>query len=166
VTDDGPAYQYAFTVTDAYRRTLTRALIGAGYRSLGLWMLVVVVLVAGVGSALLLAGAGPMVVALVVDAALLAAVPLAARHRVNQAAALGSVARSGFGPTSFRLGQELPGMLVEYGRIEEVSPRGDLVWLRIRMTTSTARAAWPRELFPDAEIARLRAGAGRDAASR
>jgi hypothetical protein len=156
MTDDGPEYRYSFTVTADYRRLLTRALVGAGYRAPIVWMTAVVVLVLGVGGSLLLGNGIPAVVAAVVEAVLIAGVPLAARRRVDDAAAPGSVARSGFGPTSFRIGHELPGMLVVYDRVVDVTQRGDVVWLRIRTPSSTARAAWPRALFPDAELARLR----------
>ncbi|GAA2076695.1 hypothetical protein GCM10009840_08990 [Pseudolysinimonas kribbensis] len=156
MTDDGPEYRYSFTVTEHYRRELTRALIGAGYRSAGIWMAIAIVLVAGIGSSLLLGSVIPVIVAAAVDVALVVAVPVAAHRRVEAAAALGSVARSGFGESSFRIGHDLPGMLVDYDRVVDVTPRGDLVWLRIRMASSTPRAAWPRALFPDAELARLR----------
>lgn len=164
--DDGPAYRYSFTVTDDYRRRLRRALIGAGYRSAATWMTLVVVLVAGIGSSLLLRSAVPVIVTAGIDALIVVAVPVAARRRVDAAAALGSVARSGFGPTSFRIGHDLPGMLIDADRVAEIVPAGDLIWLRIRTSSSTARAAWPRDLFPDAEVARLRAAASLDPAER
>jgi hypothetical protein len=162
MTDDGPEYRYSFTVTEDYRRLLARALVGAGYRAPIVWMTAVVVLVLGVGGSLLLGSGIPAIVAAVVEAVLIAGVPLAARRRVDDAAAPGRIARSGFGPTSFRIGHELPGMLVDYDRVVDVTPRGDLVWLRIRMTSSTPRAAWPRALFPDAELARIRAVTARE----
>jgi hypothetical protein len=160
--DDGPTYRYSFTVTEEYRRTLARALVVAGYRAPHVWMTAVVVLVLGAGASLLLASGIPAIVAAVVEAMLIAAVPLAARRRVDAAAALGSVARSGFGPTSFRIGRELPGMLVDYDRVTEIVPDDDLVRLRIRTPSSTARAVWPRALFPDAELARIRAVTARE----
>jgi hypothetical protein len=162
MTDDGPEYRYSFTVTEDYRRILTRALVGAGYRAPIVWMTAGVVLVLGVGGSLLLRSVIPVVVAAVVEGVLIVGVPLAARRRVDGAAALGSVARSGFGPTSFRIGHDLPGMLVDYDRVIDVVPQGDLVWLRIRMSSATARAAWPRALFPDAELARLRDATARE----
>lgn len=76
------------------------------------------------------------------------------RRTVVAAYPVGKVLKTGFGVDHFAATDGDNSSVVAYSGFDNVDVRGDVVWLR--RTTPKRRMAFPRALFPDAEVDRMR----------
>ena len=77
------------------------------------------------------------------------------RASLRVAFPVGKQMHSGFGATQFVVSDGQNASLVAYRTYDTVEPAGAVVWLRA--VTPRRRLAYPRALFPDAEVNRMRA---------
>jgi hypothetical protein len=166
-TEEQVPFSYRFVATDRTARELSRAFLGYLFTRprtwLALdvvWMLCAVVLFTGmddrfsVGARVLAAilYAVPAMVVVMVVLALAVHVRTArvARIRVHD----GAVLESGFGEHTLVLRNPVESSRQDYRTIHSITARRDHVF--IRRVGLTPVAVWPRALFPDDEVERIR----------
>lgn len=176
-TEEDVAYRYRFVATDRTRRDLARAFVRWLLVQPRIWLILdvfwmctAVILFVGMDDQPFSTGtlvAASLLYALVpttVLAALLGAIGYGssvrgARIRVHD----GAVLESGFGERTLVLRNPVESSRQGYRTIRSIKARGDHVF--IRRVGLAPVAIWPRALFPDEEIERVRRGVA-DATAR
>jgi hypothetical protein len=154
--DEPIPYRYEIPFTADHRRRLGRAATAEVFRRPVVWVIGISLIVIGAGEIAL--GGGPwFLVAPIVFFALLALTYPLSLRRLAQAAPEGSVQRSGFGAGSYRIGLGAASATIPFTEVARIERRGDLVWVTLR--PGRRRVVYGAALFPDAEIARVRAAA-------
>jgi hypothetical protein len=153
-TDEPIPYTHEFVVDADYQRSLARALYLSQFRSAAAWILLGAMLVfLGVS---ILGRIGPFVVVwLLLIAAVWGLRYFRVRGVVRATFPIGKVMRSGFGATHFALSDGENSSLVAYSGIASIDAAAAVVWMR--RTTPPRRAAYPRALFADTDVERIRA---------
>ena len=171
-TEEAVAYRYRFVATDRTRRDLGRAFVGWLFVQPRIWLVLdvlgtclAVILFLGMDEERFSTGTRVVwsviyaLVLTVVFAAFLGALAYvqtvrSARIRVHD----GAVLESGFGERTLVLRNPVESSRQDYRTIRSIKARGDHVF--IRRVGLAPVAVWPRALFPDEEIERVRHSAG------
>ena len=148
-------YTYEFTDDSPYQVAFTRALFWAQFRAFSPWLLVALLLLL-IGFSLV----GHLSWFVVAFWVILGALVIAVRYwRVHQAVRVGfpvgKQMRTGFGATHFAISDGPNSSVIAYSGSDSIRAGAVVVW--IRKTTPKRRLAYPRALFPDAEVERIRA---------
>lgn len=167
-TEEDVAYRYRFVATDRTRRDLARAFVGWLFTQPRIWLVLdvlwtclAVILFLGMDAERFSTGTRVVwaaIYALVLTAAfagLLGALGYVqtvrgARIRVHD----GAVLESGFGEHTLVLRNPVESSRQDYRTIRSIKARGDHVF--IRRVGLAPVAIWPRALFPDEEVERVR----------
>ncbi len=150
-------YTRDFVVDAEYQTALTRALYLQAFRSPAVWAILGGFFLVFLGLAVLNPSQWWVLIFWVGVMVVVYGLRYARTHRVIRTAfPAGKVIRIGFGPTHFAISDGADASVLAYSGFDEIEVRGSVVWLR--RTTPKRRMAYPRALFPEAELDRIRAG--------
>ena len=154
VAPESVPYTQEFTVDADYQRSLTRALYFLQFRSAAVWILI--------GAFLLFLGlsipgrlTGFVPVWLLLIALVFGLRYFRLRRFVRASLPVGKVMRSGFTATHFAISDGDNAGVVAYSGFDSIEQGNDVVWLRRK--SPRRRVAYPRALFPPAEVEHIRA---------
>jgi len=154
VAPESVPYTQEFTVDADYQRSLTRALYFSQFRSAAVWILIGA-FVFFLGISIL----GRLTVFAVFWLLLIALVwglrYFRVRGVVRASFPVGKVMRSGFTATHFTISDGDNTGVVAYSGFDSIEQGHDVVWLRRK--SPRRRVAYPRALFPPAEVEHIRA---------
>lgn len=154
-------YTHEFVVDAAYQRSLARALFAESFRRPWWWLLFAIFLLLLEGTFFWTIPWGVPVLWIVGVCGLAAFARVQTRRRIIAASPVGKVLKTGFGTDHFAVTDGDNASVVAYSGFDDVDVRRDVVWLRRR--TPKGRVAFPRALFPDADVDRMRAGLAKPA---
>jgi len=166
------AYRYRFLATDRTRRDLARAFVGWLFAQPRIWLVldvfwicIAVLLFLGMDEERFSTGTRVLwavVYALVLTMALAAFLGALAYVQTVRSARIrvhdGAVLESGFGERTLVLRNPVESSRQDYRAIRSIKVRGDHVF--IRRVGLAPVAIWPRALFPDEEVERVRRFSG------
>jgi len=148
-------YTYEFAADAAFQRSLARSLFAGSFRQPWWWILFGIFLLLLEGT---LFSTLPWVVPvlwIVLVFALIGFAYVQTRRRIVASYPVGKVMKTGFGAEHFAVTDGNNASVVAYSGFKQVDVYRDVVWLR--RTNPRGRMAFPRALFPDAEVDRMRA---------
>jgi hypothetical protein len=163
VAPESIPFTYEFVADVAYQRSLSRAVFARTFWRPWWWILFAVFLLLLEGTAFSTLPWQIPVSWIVLVVVLIGFAFLQIRRRVVATFPVGKVLRSGFAAEHFAVTDGDNTSVLAYSGFDAIDVYPDVVWLR--RTNPKRRGAFPRTLFPDAEVQRMRAAFAKPAAA-
>jgi len=160
IAPESIAYTHEFTVDADYQRSLNRALFLSQFRSAYPWILLGLCLFL-IGVSILGRSIPYAVVMWLLIVLIWGLRYFRVRSMVRKIFPVGKVMRTGFSSTHFAISDGDNASVMAYSGFDSIEQGSVVVWLRRK--SPRRRVAYPRALFPDAEVRAIRAaiaGAG------
>jgi len=147
-------YSHEFMVDPGYQRSLARALFAASFRRPWWWLLLAIFLLLIEGTLFSTLPWEIPVFWIILAVALCGFSFLQTRRVIFRVFPVGKVLKSGFGTDSFAISDGSDASVLSFAGFDQIDVRDEVVWLR--RANPKRRLAFPRALFPDSELDRIR----------